>query len=369
MGNQFYLTLVRLISIILVSICMIFIIKYTFMYIYPFLIAIIIAFLLNPLVTMFETKWKMNRTVATSFIMMIFFSIFILICFFTLKRLLIESTSLIQTLPNQFSNIKKVLIEIGQTYIVPYYEKLTDTIPLIPSFDQLEFNNYLELIVDQLGSSSMFFIKNIAGSTSAFFSSITYVGTILIFILLAVFIITKDFKLFQNKLIKITPEKVSRKSRQMITYLKASVFGFIKAQIIITVISSIIVMIGLFIFQIDNILMITLTVFVVDFIPYLGVGAIFIPWIIYSFFTEQFFFTIQLSGLYIVIIIIRQLIEPRILASSIGIHPLVALIILFFGIQSLGLIGIFITPVVLIVVSAIYHAGILHFIWNYIVHG
>src|SRR5690625_2854872 len=200
MGNQFYLTLVRLISIILVSICMIFIIKYTFMYIYPFLIAIIIAFLLNPLVTMFETKWKMNRTVATSFIMMIFFSIFILICFFTLKRLLIESTSLIQTLPNQFSNIKKVLIEIGQTYIVPYYEKLTDTIPLIPSFDQLEFNNYLELIVDQLGSSSMFFIKNIAGSTSAFFSSITYVGTILIFILLAVFIITKYFKLFQNKL-------------------------------------------------------------------------------------------------------------------------------------------------------------------------
>jgi len=369
MENKFYFRLIRLVTIILVIICMILVIKYTFVYIYPFLIAIIIAFLLNPIVTIFETKWKMNRAIGTSFIIIIFFSIFILICFFTLKRLLTESTSLIQTLPDQFRKMKQAVMEFGQTYIVPYYEKLTDVIPFFPTFNQLELNHYLELLIDQIGSSSMFFIKNIAGSTSAFFTSLTYVGIIFIFILLAVYMITKDFKYLQYQLIRMTPEKVTRKTHQMIKHLKSTVFGFVKAQMIITAISSFIVMIGLFLFRIDNVLMISLTVFFVDFIPYLGVGAIFIPWVIYTFFTEQYVLTVQLAGLYSVIIIIRQLIEPRILASTIGIHPLVALIILFFGIQSLGVLGIFITPIILIAVSAIYHTGILHLIWNFIMHG
>src|SRR5699024_5939571 len=134
-------------------------------------------------------------------------------------------------------------------------------------------------------------------------------------------------------------------------------------------ISSFIVMVGLMVYQVENVLMLTLTVLFVDFIPYVGVGAVFIPWIIYNFFTGDYILTIQLAVLYIVIIVVRQMIEPRILASSVGIHPLFALIILFIGIQSLGIVGIFITPIVLITISAIYHAGIFHFIWYYIKNG
>src|SRR5699024_511941 len=100
--------------------------------------------------------------------------------------------------------------------------------------------------------------------------------------------------------------------------VKKSVFGFIKAQVIITIISSIIVFIGLWIFQVEHLFTLTLIVFFVDFIPYVGIGAVFIPWIIYNFFIEQHLLTMQLSILYIIVIIVRQVIEPKILASSIG---------------------------------------------------
>src|SRR5699024_1700505 len=129
------------------------------------------------------------------------------------------------------------------------------------------------------------------------------------------------------------------------------------------------VFIGLWIFQVEHLFTLTLIVFFVDFIPYVGIGAVFIPWIIYNFFIEQHLLTMRLSILYIIVIIVLQVIEPKILASSIGLHPLIALIILFIGIQSLAIIGIFITPLILILISAIYHAGIFHFLWHYITHG
>lgn len=369
MDKQFILKLLRFLSVTILLIGFIFLAKYTFIYIYPFIIALIVAFILHPLVTKIEMKWKLNRTIATFLIMMSFFTLFITVCFFILKRLLEESTALIESLPEKFKTIKLVLTEMGQTYLLSNYEKLTKKITFLPASDEVDINQYIHLILDDLGSSSSYFLKNIILSTSTILSSLSYVGTIVLFMLLASFIMTKDLDQLKAHLENNVPKRYILKLQQIIKHLKSSVFGFLKAQVIITIISSFIVLIGLFIFRVENILMITLTSFFVDFIPYVGIGAIFIPWIIYNFFTEQYTLTIQLSCLYIVIIIVRQMIEPRILASSIGLHPLVALIVLFVGIQSLGLIGIFITPIALIIISAIYHAGIFHFIWHFIKNG
>ncbi|MEI3606033.1 sporulation integral membrane protein YtvI [Pseudogracilibacillus sp. SE30717A] len=369
MNNVFYIKLVRLLSIILVITGLFFAVKYTIGYMYPFLIALLIASFLHPLVTKIEVSWKFNRTIATFFVILSFFTLFFVISFLILKRLLKESTSLVETLPEQFNQMKLLLAEIGQSYLLPAYEKLTEKITLLPSYEELEFNNYLLYFIDEIGASSSFFLKNIVSSTSAILSSITYAGTIFIFISLAVFMMTKDLNQIKTVIQNLIPAKFISKGRQIIAHLKSSVFGFIKAQIAITMISSFIVMTGLLIFQIDNVLIITLTMLLVDFIPYVGIGAVFIPWIIYTFFIEQYALTIQLAGLYIVVIIVRQIIEPRILASSIGIHPLITLIILFIGIQSLGIFGIFITPIILIILSAIYHAGIIHYLWNFIKNG
>lgn len=369
MDKEYYYKFFRFLSIILLVTGLFFLLTYTFVYIYPFLIAILIAFLLHPIVNRMERYWKLNRAIATFIIMLCFFSFLLSILFLIVKRLLKESTILIENLPEQLRNLKLFFSNIGQTYLVPLYEKLENTFPIIPSSDEWELHQSIHFFIDEIGASSTFFLKNIVLTTSNVFSSLTYIGTITIFILLAVFMMTKDFNHLKYHFRNIVPNKMIRKMKQIGFHFKSSVFGFMKAQIIITFISSIIVLIGLSVFQVDNVLIITLTVLFVDFIPYAGIGFVFIPWIIYTFFTDQYVLTIQLAVLYTIIIIVRQLIEPRILASSVGIHPLITLMILFIGIQSLGIIGIILTPIVLIVISAIYHAGIFHFIWYYIKHG
>ena len=193
MDKQFIIKLLRFLSVTILLIGFIFLAKYTFIYIYPFIIALIVAFILHPLVTKIEMKWKLNRTIATFLIMMSFFTLFITVCFFILKRLLEESTALIESLPEQFKNIKLVLTEMGQTYLLPNYEKLTKKITFLPASDEIDINQYIHLILDDLGSSSSYFLKNIILSTSTVLSSLSYVGTIVTFYVIGIFYNDKRF--------------------------------------------------------------------------------------------------------------------------------------------------------------------------------
>src|SRR5699024_6467330 len=124
--------------------------------------------------------------------------------------------------------------------------------------------------------------------------------------------------------------------RDISYHMKYAISGLIKAQIIITFLSTLIIGIGLFLFGTKHLLMITMIIFVVDFVPYLGIDIIFIPWILYSFLTSDYTSSIQLSVLYAVIILFRQFLEPKLIADRIGIHPFIALSVLFMGIQLFG---------------------------------
>lgn len=369
MQNLFYFQLLRFILMISLIIGCFILLKYTFIYLYPFLIATTIAFLLHPIVSFIELKANMKRGIATLLVMSSLFTLFFTFFFFMMKQLLKETNQLIENLPIYFNNFKAILLKIGQTYLIPFYEKVADTFAFIPHLNGIDIDTYVQPFFEQLSSTSSVLIKNFATTTSSFLTSLTYIATIFIFILISSFFISKEWNQLYFYYKEKIPVKIKHQISKIINQLKKSLFGFIKAQIIVTFITSIIVFVGLIIFQVDHIFIITLATFFVDFIPYLGIGIIFIPWIVYTFFTTNYVLAIQLSFLYIVIIIIRQVIEPRILASNIGIHPLFALIILFVGFQSLGIVGVFITPVILIIISTIYHAGIVHLLWNYIKSG
>lgn len=369
MNKKMYFTIFRAFMVFFSFLCLFFIFKYTFMYIYPFLIAFILAFLLNPIVTFMQSKWKWNRTIATLFIMCSFFTIMTIILAFVLKHLWQESINLVETLPEHLNQLKMISAHIEETIFLPIYEKIHSIIPSLPTINELSLHKYVEKFIDDFGQSGLSLLKTFVGTASDIVTSITYIFTIFAFILIASFIMTKDFAMIKATIMEFIPTKMVDKLLQIKLHIRKSVFGLMKAQILITIISTFIVFLGLIVFRVENIMLTTLIIFFVDFIPYIGVGTVFIPWILYQFFTEQFMLTIQLSILYIIVIIARQILEPKILASSIGLHPLIALIILFISIQSFGILGVFLTPIVFIIISSIYHTGIVNILWNYIKNG
>lgn len=134
-------------------------------------------------------------------------------------------------------------------------------------------------------------------------------------------------------------------------------------------ITAFIVLIGLLILGVESAFTYALLIGLVDLLPYLGVGTIMIPWLIYAFATGDMTLGIGLSVLYGIILVARQLIEPKVLASSVGLDPLPTLIAMFAGLKLFGVLGLIVGPVTLVVLGAAFRAGVVRDLRNYILHG
>ena len=79
-----------------------------------------------------------------------------------------------------------------------------------------------------------------------------------------------------------------------------------------------------------------------------------VPWIIFSFLNNNHYLGFCLLGLYIFTIVFRQLIEPKIISSKIGIHPIFTLIAMYTGFKIIGIIGLLLGPIILIILKNIF---------------
>src|SRR5699024_9983842 len=161
---------------------------------------------------------------------------------------------------------------------------------------------------NELSSTVTTFLQNFLTSLPALVSWIPSAATGIVFILLATFFISNDWKKLSKKVTDYLPEKVNTHSGNVLKYLKiasdslnrASV-GFIRAQFILITVTFIINLIALLIMQIEQALTIALIIAIVDLLPYLGSSAILIPWAIYEMATGSLALGIGLASLFIVV--------------------------------------------------------------------
>ena len=92
----------------------------------------------------------------------------------------------------------------------------------------------------------------------------------------------------------------------------------------------------------------------IDALPILGAGTVFIPWIIIEFLNTNNSLASCLLGLYILIIVLRQILEPKLVSNKIGIHPIFTLIAMYTGFKLIGILGMLIGPVVLVILKNIF---------------
>ena len=102
---------------------------------------------------------------------------------------------------------------------------------------------------------------------------------------------------------------------------------------------------------------IALAIAVFDILPVAGSGGILIPWSLFSLIYGNYKQAIGLIVLYIIITVIRQYIEPKIVGTSLGVHPIVTLMGLYFGLKLFGFMGMFIVPLTVMTLKAFNDAG------------
>lgn len=102
---------------------------------------------------------------------------------------------------------------------------------------------------------------------------------------------------------------------------------------------------------------------VVDIVPVLGTGTIMIPWALYCLITGDISLAIGLIVIYVVVLIIRQIIEPKMVAFRLGLPPVITIAAMYLGTQLIGFVGLFLFPIILIMIKRLNDEGILR-IWK-----
>jgi len=119
--------------------------------------------------------------------------------------------------------------------------------------------------------------------------------------------------------------------------------------------------VGLSILRADGAIYIAALTAIIDIMPVLGTGAVVIPWSIFEFIKGNLTFAIGLAILYIVIMIVRNILEPKLVGKQIGLHPLIMLICMYVGVKVFGFIGLFVLPIIAAIMKYLYDNGKIHF--------
>ena len=184
-----------------------------------------------------------------------------------------------------------------------------------------------------------------------------------VFSIVASCYITKDYRKIANFVIS---QLDSRKAELVIRTKQLFVTNILKmlrGYIIIMLITYFELFAGLLILRVDYAAVLAAFIAVLDILPVLGTGAVLIPWGIISLFMGNVWQGIGLLILYIVILVVRNIIEPRIIGQQVGLPPIVTLIAMYVGLKIFGVIGMMLLPIVIIILVKLQESGIIH-IWN-----
>jgi sporulation integral membrane protein YtvI len=333
---------------------------------YPFLIALVIAFLINPLVNVLQKKGKMPRVLAVFLTLVIIFALAAGLVTFLIAEIVSGANYLARVVPEHLDTLIKYIEEYITAQIIPLYNQLAGMFNRLDVGQKDTIIDNIQNVGTTIGSTVGSFIQNLFGNIPVILSWFPNAATVLIFSLLATFFISKDWDRLSAIGSRLVPEKAKTSGRTVFVDLKKALFGFLKAQLTLISITTVIILIGLLILRVDYAITIALITGIVDIIPYLGTGLVFVPWIIYQIIAGNMALAIGLGILYILVLVQRQIMEPKILSSNIGIDPLATLISLFVGFKLIGFLGLIVGPVTLVIISTLYRANIFHDLWAFI---
>ena len=315
----------------------------------PFLVAFIISLMLEPIIRFIMKKSKSSRRTSS---IIVFLVAIALIC----SILIWSMTTLISETSNLLANLN--------TYIDTGYNIIQN---LVSSID-LSKINIPENVMNIIHNSGMEFLATLTEWTKValtgiinFITSVPTIGIYCGITLIALYFMCVDKIYMIDQLEHHLPETWVKKIGVHLRALIKSLGGYLRAELILVVISFFISLIGLYIFyfmgwDIQFPLIIALVIAFVDALPIFGSGTVMIPWAGFLAFTGNMKLAIGIFVLWCIMSIVRQLIEPRIVSGQIGIHPIFTLIAMYTGFQFMGVWGLLLGPIILIILKNIYGA-------------
>jgi sporulation integral membrane protein YtvI len=307
----------------------------------PFLIALLIANFLEPVAKFFRQKLKFNKKIASLTTLLLFLSTIGITIFFAISKLIGEITDLSKNLNKIYLNHEKDLV-IQFKELQNFYEALPT-----------QYRETIETNLSKLSGYLVNFAETILNGLLSFANSIPGFFVGIVVIILAIYFFLSDKDKIVNFVNTQVPKKWIDKTKYLVDNIFVALLKYLQAQLILITIAFIILLIGFLILDIKYALLIAFLTCLVDALPVLGIGSVLIPWAIFQFIFASPQTAIGLLILYVIVVVVRQVTEPKIYGTQMGVHPLIAIIAMYVGFNYFGILGLILSPIIVMVAKNI----------------
>lgn len=300
----------------------------------PFVIGLLISKLITPIVNFLHNHLKLPNNLSTAIMIFTVIGLSAYTLYAISMLILYYINEFAKVLPD-WANA----ISIFGTQLSEQFKHLMLQLPFDPA--SLISKGAAGLLSD-LGQWTTKF----AGRGVSFATSLPKLLITVVITMLSAFFFTKDRKKI-DALIEPYKRKYFTENPYFIAFRKdvlAVILGYLKAQLILMSVTFTICAIGLTIMGIPKAIPIALGIGLVDALPILGPAAVYMPWIISTLIIGNKAVAIKLFVLYLCTTITRQSLEPKVVSTQIGIHPLLTLTALYLGVKLLGVPGLILGP-------------------------
>ena len=355
-------------------------VKYCFWIFFPFLLAFLLTVVVQKPANFLVRKTKIKKGISSTILILVLFliaggiiSLLGMKLVDVIKNTIDFVTARLNDLPSLIDDIKYWVINTAS--ILP--DKIETRFVSSASnwFDVIRDKSATEIAATIVGSASgddSFSISSLSTPLSGLWSTAKRIPSVFVAIIITVLsscFMASDY----DWIVSFIKKQLSPEHKRKLSISKRVVFQSLgklfRSYALIICITGTEIFIGLNILSLvglydgGNIIVIAVIVALLDILPVLGTGTFMIPWAVYSLIIGDVGLAIGLFVIYAIIYIVRQVIEPKIVGGTVGLPPFITLMGMYVGSQLFGFIGIFLVPIMIIIVKLLNDEGVIH-LWK-----
>lgn len=320
----------------------------------PFVVGWILSSIATPVVNWLERRFSVVKKLGTALVVVLVIAAIVAVLYFAMSYLVREVVSFIRDLPENYERIESSLRQIGGMF-----SGMFANLPQgIQNAWNTTFNNLDQYIGEAIASISeptMEAAGNFAMRLPSFLIAF-------IMVLLSAYFFTVQREEVLNWCRKAAPPAVAKRMTMVMDNLRYAVGGYFKAQFKIMGVVFFILLVGFGLLKVRYYALVAFLVAFLDFLPFFGTGTAIIPWAVYEVFMGHYKMVLFLLVIYAITQICHRALEPKMVADSVGLNPLLTLVFLYIGYKVSSVIGMILAVPIGMVVINMYKAGAFDYI-------
>jgi len=316
----------------------------------PFVIALIVSAIANPLVNFLEKKVKILRKYSSAVIIVFVLAILFALIYFALwgaiqgiQALFGEMDDIIATFLGFLDEFRLALSSLS----ISLPASLHEAIQSLDSSIETTLTGFAKDLMEQINFSA-------AGS---YLNNALNVLILIIISILATYFVMIDRNQLALAVSRMVPMSVQHYYHVVMDNIKTAVGGYLKTQFKLMIIIMLALLLGFKLLDVEYALLLAFITAILDFLPVFGTGTIIGPWVVFKIISGDYLYAVFLIIIYLVCLLLKQLLQPKIMGDSVGLSPLYALFFMFVGYRINGIIGMIIGIPVGMVLLSFYRAG------------